>query len=146
MTAAAGVCRIIRGDFGESRRSDFRPDPVQLLQIDRQQDNVENNHRIDVREDTVENEQNVACERCKTKMQDRVHRKSRENGGGSRKAEQVYPKHIAPPSVDSSERPRRYRPWYGKFFCEEACASWSSGFVIERWASAAMPPQTITKQ
>jgi hypothetical protein len=40
----------------------FRLDPVKLLQIDRHENDVENDHRIDVREKTVNDEQ-IAAER-----------------------------------------------------------------------------------
>ena len=47
---------------------DFRLDAMKLPQIDRQQNDMQNNNRIDVREKTVENEQNIACESCHAKM------------------------------------------------------------------------------
>jgi hypothetical protein len=64
-------------------RIGFRLDPVKLLQIDRHQDEMENNDRIDVREKTIKDEQDIACERCDTKVPDRVHAKSRQDGGCS---------------------------------------------------------------
>jgi hypothetical protein len=41
---------------------------MKLLQIDRQQNDMENNHRINVRQKTVDNEKNIACESYQTKM------------------------------------------------------------------------------
>jgi hypothetical protein len=62
---------------------------MKFPQIDRQQNDVEKNDRIDVREETVENEQNIADESCHTKMPDRVHAKVGQNGGCSGEAEQI---------------------------------------------------------
>ena len=47
---------------------DFRLDAMKLPQIDRQQNDMQNNNRIDVREKTVENEQNIATESYHAKM------------------------------------------------------------------------------
>jgi hypothetical protein len=62
---------------------------MKLLQIDRHQDEMENNDRIDVRENTIKDEQDVACESCHSKIPDRVHAKSHQDGGRSRKTKQV---------------------------------------------------------
>jgi hypothetical protein len=62
---------------------------MKLLQIDGHQNDMENNDRINVREKTVKDEQNIARESCDTKMPDGIHAKPRQNGGGSRKTKQV---------------------------------------------------------
>jgi hypothetical protein len=41
---------------------------MKLLQINRQQNNMQNNDGINVRKNTVNNEKNIACESCHTKM------------------------------------------------------------------------------
>jgi hypothetical protein len=47
---------------------DFRLDPMKLLQIDGQQNDMENNHRINVRQKTIDNKKNIACESYHTEM------------------------------------------------------------------------------
>jgi hypothetical protein len=67
----------------------LRLDTMKLQQIDRQQNDMENNDRINVREPTVKNEQKIACESHHAKIYDRVHAKARQNGGGSSEAKQI---------------------------------------------------------
>jgi hypothetical protein len=64
-------------------------DPMKLLQIDGHQNNMENNYRINVREETVDNEKDVARESCQTQVPDRIHAEPRQHRGRSCKTEQV---------------------------------------------------------
>ncbi len=50
---------------------------------------MENDDRIDVRQKTVNNEKNIACESRHTKMPNRVHAKPRQYGGRSGESKQV---------------------------------------------------------
>jgi hypothetical protein len=70
-------------------RISFRLDLMELLQINRRQDEVENNDRIDVRGKTIKDEQEVAYESRHAKMPDRIHAKSRQDSGRSGKTKQV---------------------------------------------------------
>jgi len=50
---------------------------------------MENDDRIYVREQTVQDEQNIACESGHAQIPNRVHAKACQNGSCSRKTEQV---------------------------------------------------------
>jgi hypothetical protein len=88
-TAAITILNLNLPGSPRLDRIGLRPDLTKLPQMDRRQDEMENNDRIDVRENTIKDEQDVACERCDSKMPDRVHAKSRQDGGGSCKTKQV---------------------------------------------------------
>jgi hypothetical protein len=63
-----------------------------------------NNDRINVREKTIKDEQNIPCESSRTKMPNGIHIKPCQDRGRSHEAKEVQPRQIALP-------PENYIDW-----------------------------------
>jgi hypothetical protein len=71
----------------------FDLNSVKLEQIDRKQDHVKKKHRIDVSQQSIENEKDVAQKCESSKGHDRRHAEADKNAKGSRETEQIDPRH-----------------------------------------------------
>jgi len=83
-----------------------RARPVKLDQIDGHQKDVKQEHRVDMRQQTIKGEQNIARERQPPERPDRIHAEAYQNGQRSSEAKYIQPAHLFLPECTSEVRER----------------------------------------
>src|SRR6266481_657889 len=78
-----------------------RARPVKLDQID-----VKQEHRVDMCQQTIKGEQNIARERQPPERPDRIHAEAYQNGQRSSEAKYIQPAHLFLPECTSEVRER----------------------------------------
>jgi hypothetical protein len=76
----------------------FRLKAIELQQINGKQNNMKKKNRVDMREQAVQNKQNIARKGKHPKRSDTCHAEACQNSERCRKAKQIQRAHIAPPN------------------------------------------------